>query len=128
MPHRSPDLLNPSFDSVGGVNLAKSDKITFRHTFSKIFDPMIEEASSGSKAPSGVEFLHSLYLDLMAMYDLDFFVETALPKLVLEVDSETKVGLELLLLGLSQAAKVLDPSNDFRQKYVTVHEQIGEAF
>ena len=130
MPHRSPGLLNPLEESVGGPSFAKY-KISFRQTFRQIFDSKILEPSPPSKGlppERPIKLLHSLYLELMALYDLEFFTETAIPELLLNADSGSELGLELLLLGLTQAAKVLDPSKDFRQKYMTVHGQISEVF
>ena len=47
---------------------------------------------------------------------------------MLNVDKDTVLSHEFVLLALSQAAKVLDPSLNFRQKYMTVHEQISDIY
>ena len=57
----------------------------------------------------------------MSIYDIQFFQETAIPDLLLNADKETVVGHELLHLGLVQAAKVLAPSLNFKQKYMSIH-------
>lgn len=62
----------------------------------------------------------------MAIYDLQFLQETVLPHFLLSLDDESLFAQEMLLLGLREAAKILDPSLNFRQKYLTVHEQYGE--
>ena len=57
----------------------------------------------------------------MALYDIEFFQETAIPGLLLNLDKETVASIELVHLGLCEAAKVLDPSFGFKQKYLGVH-------
>jgi hypothetical protein len=130
MPHRSPGLLNPAEESVGGPSYAKF-RVSFRQTFRKVFDSKLLEATSSGKGPAPakhIKLLHAQYLGLMALYDIEFFAQTAIPELLLNVDSDTELGLELLLLGLREAAKVLDPAQNFRQRYMTVHEQVAEVF
>jgi hypothetical protein len=130
MPHRSPGLLNSRAEGFGGPAYAKF-RVSFQQTFHALFDPSLMEhqAASRTGAPErSVRFLHEQYLDLMAIYDIEYFQATAIPELLLNADKETLLGQELVLLGLGQAAKVLDPAMNFRQKYMTVHEQIAEAF
>jgi hypothetical protein len=129
MPHRSPGLLNARTESYGGPAFAKF-RLSFPLTFRSIFDSrFLEQPASGKAATRerSPKLLHQQYLDLMAIYDLEFFQETAIPELLLNADKETVLGHELVLLGLSQAAKVLDPALNFRQKYMTVHQQIADG-
>jgi hypothetical protein len=42
---------------------------------------------------------------------------------LLNVDDESLFSQEMILLCLQEASKILDPSLNFRQKYLTVHEQ-----
>jgi len=79
------------------------------------------DQSSSSKCLS-LKLLHSQYLDLMSIYDIVYFQEHAIPKLIGAIDKDSVLAHEFVLLGLRQAAKVLDPSLNFRQKYMSVHE------
>jgi hypothetical protein len=90
MPHRSPGLLNPRVESFGAYS---KYKISFTDTFHIIFDPKNSECLG--------KFMRQQYLELMALYDLEFFQETAIPELFLNLDKETVQNVELLELGLS---------------------------
>ena len=103
MPHRAPGLLNPNVESYGGPSYAKF-RISFRQTFRTIFDAkFMEQPQSGKGAAQekAVKPLHHQYLDLMAIYDFEFFQAAAIPELLLNIDKDTVLGQEFVLLGLS---------------------------
>ena len=69
-----------------------------------------------------VKFFHHQYLELMSIYDLEFLVDKVIPELMLKVDQENLHNQEMVLLALSTASKVLDPSLNFRIRFTNVHE------
>lgn len=147
MAHRSPSLLCQGYRSEAlADNLYKQGQhadhfgITIQETFQWVFerkflDPAAgpEKARHGSGASQSAKrctkFLHEQYLDLTALYDFEFLQSKVIPQFVKGAAcDESAYAQELLLLALNQAHKVLDPSQNFRQKYLTVHSQIGERF
>ena len=63
----------------------------------------------------------------MAIYDIQYLHETVFPKFLLNVDDESHFSQEMILFCLKEASKLLDPSLNFRQKYLTVHEQYSSG-
>mmetsp|Transcript_9347 Transcript_9347/g.14136 ORF Transcript_9347/g.14136 Transcript_9347/m.14136 type:complete len:294 (+) Transcript_9347:2253-3134(+) len=63
----------------------------------------------------------------MAIYDLEFLTKTALPSFLEKAAKEDQCSAELILLALHHAHKLLDPAQNFKQKYVTVHQQIADS-
>lgn len=62
------------------------------------------------------------FLNLMAIYDLPFLVDSAIPRLLSSLDDASEVAFELFLEGLQQAAYLLDPSKNFRLLYLNTHQ------
>lgn len=72
------------------------------------------ESAAKSSSEKLIKFWHYQYMELMTLYDISFFQETAFPELINQIDKDTELGLEMVQLALNTAAKVLDPSNNFR--------------
>ena len=75
-----------------------------------------------------MKFLHEQYLELTSLYDFEYLQQKVIPQFMKGASDESPYAQELLLLGLDQAHKVLDPSQNFKHKYYTIHSQIGERF
>ena len=61
-----------------------------------------------------VKFLHHQYLDLMALYEIQY-LQVVIPDMILNnIDNDTLFSQEMVHLALQHAGKVLDPSQNFK--------------
>lgn len=75
MPHRSPSLLNHNLEDYD--NSQSKYRISFQNTFPILFDAKYFEQNT--KGQKSIKLMHHQYLELMAVYDIEYFQEIVIP-------------------------------------------------
>jgi hypothetical protein len=92
MPHRSPSLLNHNLEDYGSSQ--SKYRISFQNTFPILFDAKYMDQTANTKGTAAKrekhaskvsqsevikKLMHHQYLELMAVYDIEYFQEIVIP-------------------------------------------------